>query len=165
MKPPSREWRTLPAQTRDLVAEYQRKSPVDLSGLARRLGLSVKASTLPPGISGEIRPDGKGSFVIRVSRHDIPGRQRFTVAHEIAHYLLHKHLIGDGIRDDVLYRSGMSSAIEAEANRLASDMIMPSDAVENAAQLARRLGSNDVVAAVADQFGVSEAAMRIKLEK
>ncbi|WP_037461403.1 ImmA/IrrE family metallo-endopeptidase [Sphingobium herbicidovorans] len=161
--PESPQWRQLSPSVRALIEGFQRSAPVDLQGIARALGLAVKAATLPPGKSGEIRPDGAGGFVIRVNRHDSIGRQRFTVAHEIAHYLLHGDLIGTGISDDALYRSNQSSAVEAEANRLASDIVMPSALVANAAQVAQRVGVQDLNAQLAESFQVSPAAMKIKI--
>ncbi|MFN7390175.1 MAG: ImmA/IrrE family metallo-endopeptidase [Brevundimonas sp.] len=134
-----------------------------LSAIARELGLQLKASTLPAGVSGEIRPDGAGGFVIKVNRHDSSRRQRFTIAHEIAHYLLHRDQIGMGISDDALYRSSLSDAREAEANRLAADLLMPANAVQVEVDNARQLQVEDIVAFVADKFEVSEAAMKIRL--
>jgi Zn-dependent peptidase ImmA (M78 family) len=32
-----------------------------------------------------------------------PNRQRFTLAHEIAHYVLHRDLVENGIVDDTMY--------------------------------------------------------------
>src|ERR1044072_6020383 len=105
----SREWNTLTPEVRAIIEEHQKTYPVKLSALAHALGVPVKASTLAPGISGEIRPDPDrpGGFLIRVNRHDPPNRQRFTVAHELGHFLLHKEQIGSGIADDVLYRSSL----------------------------------------------------------
>lgn len=97
---------------RNVVETHQRQVPVKVSSLAHELGLKILASTLPAGIAGELRPSG-GRFVVRVNRHDSKGRQRFTVAHEVAHYLLHREHIGVGITDDVLYRSSLSDAREA----------------------------------------------------
>lgn len=145
------------------VARFQSPLPVNLVGLAGDLGLTVKAATLEPGKSGEIRPDGTGNFIIKVNRHDSLGRQRFTVAHEIAHFLLHKHLIGAGISDDALYRSNQNDKVEREANRLAADIVMPTKAVANAIATAKALGLVDYEAALADQFQVSRSAMGIKL--
>ncbi|MCV5491602.1 ImmA/IrrE family metallo-endopeptidase, partial [Escherichia coli] len=65
-----------------------------------------------------------------MNQHDMQARRRYTLAHEIAHFLLHRHLLRDGITDDVLYRSSQSSQIEAEANRLAADIIMPMHQVD-----------------------------------
>jgi len=156
-------WDMLTPQDKLRVTRFQNKMPVDLAGLAKELGLKVKAATLEPGKSGEIRPDGAGGFVIKVNRHDSHGRQRFTVAHEIAHFLLHNHLIGTGISDDALYRSNQNDQVEREANRLAADIIMPTRAVANAIATANALGISDYEAALADQFQVSRSAMAIKL--
>lgn len=159
----SREWNGLHNEARAIIEQFQNDLPVSLSAIAGGLDLSVKAATLAPGISGEIRPAADGKYVIRVNRHDVRKRQRFTVAHEIAHYLLHRDKIGDGIEDDVLYRSGLSSAIEAEANRLAADILMPWLKVVELREEAKEIGVGDEVLYMAEQFGVSEAAMRIKL--
>lgn len=161
----SREWNTLPAALRDTLEAHQEEAPIKLSTVARALGLTVKASTLPAGISGEIRPDADrvGHYLIRVNRHDSDRRQRFTVAHEIGHFLLHREQIGDGIKDDILYRSSLSDRREAEANRIAADILMPDSLIAPALEAARVLGVDDVVAHLADQFDVSEAAMKIRL--
>ena len=159
----SREWIRLEDAERDVLIDEQREFPVKLSRIARRLGVKLIASTLPVGVSGEIRPDGSGNFVIKVNRHDSDRRQRFTIAHELAHYLLHRGQIGSGITDDALYRSSLSDAREAEANRLAADILMPPDAVQAELEVARRLQEEDVVAYLADKFAVSEAAMKIRL--
>jgi Zn-dependent peptidase ImmA (M78 family) len=70
----------------------------------------------------ETSPSG---FDIFVNANHPETRRRFTIAHEIAHAVLHPHLIGDGITDDALLRSGLSDAVEAQANRMAADILMP----------------------------------------
>lgn len=148
-------------EERATIAAAQADIPVRLGTIATRFGLSVKASTLPAGISGEIRPNG-ASYEIKVNRHDSKGRQRFTVAHELAHYLLHRDQIGDGVRDDALYRSSLSDVREAEANRLAAEILMPASKVKEA--LAEYPGSEDEkLHTLATIFGVSEVAMEIRL--
>lgn len=160
----SREWRHLDDQMRERIEEHQDVLPVRLPELARALGVPVKAATLGPGISGEIRPDPEGGYVIRINRHDPNKRQRFTVAHELAHFLLHRDHIGTGISDDVLYRSALSDTREHQANRLAADILMPDDLVRTEIEAALEKGVGDVVLYLADRFAVSEAAMRIKAE-
>lgn len=161
----SREWKLLDPALRETIEAHQEEAPVRLSTVGRALGLSVKASTLPPGISGEIRPDPAepGKFIIRVNRHDSDRRQRFTVAHEIGHFLFHRDQIGAGIKDDVLYRSSLSDRREAEANRLAADILMPETLMQPAIESARALGVEDLVGHLSDMFDVSEAAMKIRL--
>lgn len=159
----SPEWNRLDPAVRAQIEAFQDAPPVRLPELARALGVPIKAATLGPGISGEIRPDGDGGFVIRINRHDPPKRQRFTVAHELAHYLLHRDEIGTGIEDDVLYRSILSDRREQQANRLAADILMPGELLAEAREAAEEKGVGDVVLYLADLFAVSEAAMRIKV--
>lgn len=161
----SREWSHLTEDVRAKILEHQASAPVKLSALARALGVGLKAATLSAGISGEIRPDpdNAGKFLIRVNRHDAGNRQRFTVAHEIGHFLLHSDQIGDGIKDDVLYRSNLSDRREAEANRMAADLLMPEHLIDEWLERARLLRVEDVVRYLAAQFEVSEASMKIRL--
>lgn len=162
----SPEWNKLAPDVRALIAQFQEEPPVRLPELARALGVSVKAATLGPGISGEIRPapDGPG-YVIRINRHDPQKRQRFTVAHELAHFILHREEIGNGIEDDVLYRSGLSDRREQQANRLAADILMPENLLDEAKEGAEEKGVGDIPMYLAELFGVSEAAMRIKVDQ
>jgi hypothetical protein len=161
----SREWASLSDAERELIRLNHAAAPVKLSAIARAFDIGLKSATLPAGISGEIRPDPDriGRFLIRVNRHDANNRQRFTVAHEIGHYLLHRDQIGNGIKDDVLYRSSLSDRREAEANRLAADLLMPEHLIEEWLERARLLRVIDVVAYLSAQFEVSEASMKIRL--
>lgn len=160
----SSEWQRLSPELKSRLHELQKAAPIPLGKLANEMGLKVLSATLPAGVSGELRPD-QGKFVVKVNRHDSKARQRFTVAHEIAHFLLHKDHIGDGIRDDALYRSMLSDAREAEANRLAADLLMPMALLKPAYERARQDGAVDFSARLAQEFGVSEAAMKIRLEQ
>ncbi|MEN3749048.1 ImmA/IrrE family metallo-endopeptidase [Sphingomonas sp. HF-S3] len=157
------QWQQLSDEQRAIITAHQSSVPVNLGAIAREFGVPVKAATLGPGVSGEIRPNPDGGYIIRVNRHDSPRRQRFTVAHELAHFLLHKDQIGSGITDDALYRSNKSSRIEAEANRLAADLVMPTAKVRAAADELRASDVSDLSASLAERFGVSDAAMTIKL--
>lgn len=161
----SREWHSLDDGILAIIQAHQDGAPIRLSAIANALGVKVVATTLPSGISGEIRPDpdNAGQFVIKVNRNDSARRQRFTVAHEIGHYLLHSDQIGDGITDDVLYRSEMSDRREAQANRIAADLLMPQHLVDDWLDRARTLKVDNVVGFLADKFNVSEAAMKIRL--
>lgn len=161
----SREWQTLEPALRAVIEAHQTAVPIKLSAIAQALGVKLRASTLPLGISGEIRPDAESTsgFAVRVNRHDGARRQRFTIAHELSHFLLHKDQIGDGITDDVLYRSEISDAREAEANRLAADILMPRNLVAEWIDRARALGVDDIPTYLAEKFDVSEAAMKIRL--
>jgi Zn-dependent peptidase ImmA (M78 family) len=61
--------------------------------------------------------------------------------------------------DDALYRSNLSTREEAEANRLAADILMPRHLI---ARYIKTYGFADP-GFLASTFKVSEAAMRIRL--
>ncbi|TPG43555.1 ImmA/IrrE family metallo-endopeptidase [Sphingomonas koreensis] len=114
-------------------------------------------------ISGLIQPDGDDKFVIKVNRFESKERQRFTIAHEIAHYLLHRDRINSGIVDSVLYRSKLSSKIEAEANKLAADIVMPSESVFALMNELPKPITEDAIYNLATDFEVSKQAMAIRV--
>lgn len=147
---------------RSVLEKFTATVPVKVGALAEALGLRVVLATLPMNISGLIQPDGD-SFVIKINRFESKERQRFTIAHEIAHYLLHRDRISTGIVDSVLYRSKLSSRIEAEANRLGADIVMPPHAVEAALVRVNDVVNDDTIADLAQQFEVSRQAMAIRL--
>ncbi|MFL6844508.1 MAG: ImmA/IrrE family metallo-endopeptidase [Allosphingosinicella sp.] len=145
----------------NLLREYTADVPVRVGSLAKALGIDVVLATLPMNISGMIHPRGDG-FIIKVNRFEPKERQRFTIAHEIAHFLLHKDRILQGVTDSVLYRSRLSSALEAEANRLAADIIMPREAINRALVQYDRI-DDEIIAELAEKFRVSGAAMQIRV--
>ncbi|RYF49491.1 MAG: ImmA/IrrE family metallo-endopeptidase [Cytophagaceae bacterium] len=146
----------------DILRQFTAETPVKVGGLASALGLRVVLATLPINISGLIQPDGTG-FVVKINRFESKERQRFTIAHEIAHYLIHRDRINAGIVDSVLYRSKLSSRMEAEANRLAADIVMPSQAVSAAMAKRPRTLDEDAISELAEEFGVSKQAMTIRV--
>lgn len=148
-----------------LNAHRPSSPPVNVEELAQALGLMiVRRSGLGPQIAGMIIRDRKlappSGFTIHINAEDNPRRQRFTIAHEIAHYVLHRDLIGDGITDDALYRSPLGEWYERQANKMAADILMPP-------QLLRSLYRRGMVALaqLAGAFDVSVDAMRIRLEE
>jgi Zn-dependent peptidase ImmA (M78 family) len=136
---------------------------VPMISVAEKLGLTVyKVSSWADNISGMIKkyPEAGNisGYAIFVNAKHGPKRQRFTVAHEIAHFILHKDLIGDGILDDGLYRSGLSNKIESQANSLAADILMPYHLIDKA-----RRGGFSTTKALAERLNVSEQAMSIRI--
>jgi Zn-dependent peptidase ImmA (M78 family) len=154
------------AGERAIIDKFTAECPVKLGLMARELGVSIKIASLRTGISGQIAKED-GRYVIRVNRHEARERQRFTIAHELAHYFLHRSTIDsspDGIMDSVLYRSGEPVHIEFEANRLAADIVMPMAMIGQ--MLNEEFGGlvTDVsIEGLASKFDVSRAAMEIRL--
>lgn len=166
VKSPSREYANLAPEVRSDIDDYLSEYPVKLGEIAKRLGVKVLLSTLPRGTSGQFGQEN-GDFVIRINRHEAKHRQRFTLAHELAHFLLHRDRIvaEGGWSENVLLRApNQPIRIEYVANRLASDLVIPSD--QRAKPTADYTGpmTSEVIDDLARRFVVSTAAMEIKLQ-
>jgi Zn-dependent peptidase ImmA (M78 family) len=153
----------IPSYVRAKIADLLNTAPVDVAAVAKRLGLEIYESSLAEGVSGVLLRDEsygtQSGFVILVDDSETHVRQRFTAAHEIGHYVLHKDKIGDGVEDNYLLRSdGFSTGTEQQANRFAADLLMPYPLVQ---RIIGRGRTN--VSELAKALQVSEVAMAIRL--
>lgn len=161
----SREWKSLQEEQVTIIKSYQDEFPIKVGSIAKDLGIIVKKATLSAGISGQIK-EVDGVCTIRVNRHDVKARQRFTLAHEIAHFLLHRdQLGGDGITDDILYRSSLSDPQEAQANRLAADIVMPWTLIQRSLEKYDGLKVEQKIERIAEDAEISTTAIKIRLGK
>ena len=151
------------AEAKAILARYWNgRIPVDVESIAQQMG--VKIETLNPfaagGISGEIE-FLEDQPVIRVNAADPQTRRRFTIAHELGHLAL-GHLADEKeFRDPSKnYTLGNYNPKERDANYFAAALLMPDDAVR-----AYAAGMESPTATtLANAFGVSKAAMGIKLK-
>ena len=146
-----------------LTAALPDRPPVDVEKIARDLGLRVVRAGLGGAVAGKIARDGAqkpaAGFTVYINEADNPRRQRFTLAHEIAHYMMHRDLIGDGITDDAMYRSTLGDVYERQANRMAASILMPADMVRS---VFREMLT---IPQLANAFDVSAEAMSIRLRE
>jgi predicted transcriptional regulator len=146
---------------KSVIREFQKSAPVNVVSLAERLGLHVWVEEMPDDISGKIIKDtvngGSAGYSVIVNEKHVLVRQRFTVAHEIGHFLLHRQAIGDGLTDDALLRSGLSTLQEVQANKMAADILMPFPLIEAAVKSGVR-----TIEELAVKFQVSRQAMAIR---
>jgi Zn-dependent peptidase ImmA (M78 family) len=146
----------------EIVGRHLRTAPVDVRQIASALGLRVREARLPPSISGKIQrhPMGLG-YVVTVNDSHPEVRKRFTIAHEIAHFILHRDLIGDGIVDNALYRDArLGDSLERQANNYAAAILMPPNLVQRKRMIGK-LSPKDL----AREFQVSEAVAAIRLQE
>jgi Zn-dependent peptidase ImmA (M78 family) len=118
------------ATARRLIKEYGIENPpVPVESLAERLGAQISYSPFEGDLSGMVFRDG-AKVIIGVNSLHHPNRQRFTIAHEIGHMILHK---GVEMHVDRAYRVNLrddlsSQAVDPEeiqANRFAAELLMP----------------------------------------
>ena len=86
--------------------------------------------TLPRDIIGGIDFDSK-TIIINAAIEDHIGRYSFTVAHEIAHHVLHRELFLEASSGNrIMCRGGSKRPIEeVQADRFAEALLMPKDIV------------------------------------
>ena len=149
-----------------VITSARLSAPVPVDRIPERLGIDLREAFLSGEISGMIERSASG-FAITINAADPDTRKRFTLAHELGHYMLHRHLIGDGLDDDRAYRSTQSGkyhntrigpAEETEANRFAANLLMPMDLIN-----AHRGPLRSDVQGMARLFGVSKHSMSIRL--
>ena len=151
----------------DIVEKYRKMNPIDIEGLIRELGIELdKKAELDDNIAGQIEKSPENKFKISINKNDHYFRKRFTMAHECAHFLLHKNLLGDGVEDSKKYRkievTNFSNSIkdkhEVEANKFAAGLLMPLDDVRKDWE-----SSNGNMVEFASKWQVSPKAMKIRL--
>jgi Zn-dependent peptidase ImmA (M78 family) len=143
-----------------------RRPPVPVEKIARALGLEISFAPLNADLSGAILRSRDG-VVIGVNSSHHPNRQRFTIAHEIGHFLLHK---GMNVHWDtdfrVNWRDGESSEgvnrEEMQANRFAAELLMPASFVMTDIEKVSDL-NKETIRRLARRYKVSSQAMEIKL--
>lgn len=151
----------------ELISQSIQKIPVDLEVLFEKAGIAFKREILPADIYGCLRRVDGDKFEITVNTSNSSNRQRFTAAHELGHFVLHRHLLGNGVSDNTAYRSvagsecynsSITARHETEANMFAASVLMPTPIV-------RQLWESGVtgVSELASRFEVSTAAMEIRL--
>jgi Zn-dependent peptidase ImmA (M78 family) len=113
-----------------------RTPPVPVDRIAKGLGAQLRFSPLDEELSGMIYIS-ENTPIIGVNSLHHPNRQRFSIAHEIAHLVLHHQLISGTVHVDkefrvqfmALNRDATSALgtdkIEIEANQFAAELLMP----------------------------------------
>jgi len=92
------------------------------------------------------------------------GRLRFTEAHELSHWILHKGLYTGTGESAALQPAVRETSMEIQANMLGSALLMPMPMVKRCFYQMRSGRDNQaIVQAMSEVFQVSRQAMRIRL--
>lgn len=156
------------SQLLDGAATYH--PPIDVESIARQLQIEVHFEELDDEVSGLLLISG-GRSTIAVNRDHHKNRQRFTIAHEIGHFILHRSDDDDLFVDKKVYHRNAAASQgmyrqEIEANRFAAEILMPKQLVESV--ISDKGGDIDLsddfaVYQLARIFAVSEQALAIRL--
>jgi Zn-dependent peptidase ImmA (M78 family) len=135
-------------------------SPLDVHALVKLMNIQLVSIPMKDEISGSLSlsEDGK-EWTIRVNALHHPNRQRFTIAHELAHYACHRSQQAR-FEDQNFFRKGDMNAMEAEANRFAGELLMPEQLFRDRTKL-----FNGSIESIAKYFQASTLAVRVRAKQ
>ncbi len=133
------------------------REPVSLRDVVSALNLEVVQTTGEPFRSeGALQPMGDGHAIV-VRGASTERRRRFTIAHEIGHFVLHPGRLAPE-RGGVVNEAWQGQ--EREADQFAAELLMPEDLVREAV-----VEHGGDAARLAARFDVSSQAMQARLRR
>jgi Zn-dependent peptidase ImmA (M78 family) len=145
------------------------QAPVPVDIIAERLGLRLEPAMLGEDISGLLVIE-QGRGTIGYNKDHALVRQRFSIAHEIGHFILHQTKAPVFIdKTYTIYRrDGVSSSgsdyQEIQANQFAAALLMPESLLRNEIEhVGFDLANEIALDYLAEKFGVSRQAMSFRL--
>ena len=139
---------------------------IDLEKIAEHLGITILNATFPTDKISGVFFNKDGRLYIGVNKDHSKTRRRFTIAHELGHYMLHaneKLHLDDSSKfretPDTFYRAeDITNKNETQANHFAAELLMPEELIEHCI-------SDGIIStvALAAKFNVSEQAMTYRL--
>lgn len=142
-----------------LTWENVQEPPIDVERIAHRCGAQVVKRRFDDDLSGLLIALDEGA-VIGANDTQHEHRQRFTIGHELGHYLLNHHdrfHIDLGPNAEHGDPPGYDWQSERAANQFAANLLMPSTLVHEA------YAEDDSTVQLAHRFKVSELAMGYRL--
>ena len=107
--------------------QYALNSTFDVFNFVNELNdVELIHKPLEDNISGYIEKQGE-KFIIAINSSQNPLRQRFTLAHELGHYYIHRSELSGQHTDVTLFRDANEDrlGIEYAANDFAAELLMP----------------------------------------
>lgn len=112
---------------------YQNTPPINVYEIARNYGLQIIETDFPAeqnDIAGFVTAqNAMGKLYVNLSDH--PNRRRFTIAHELGHWRLHRDELRANPERSILFRIAIGQLnkdpIEKEANIFAANLLVPLD--------------------------------------
>lgn len=147
--------------------KFKAKDYIDVVELAHSFGIEVYGRDFQDKTSSFIEFNENGRFNIYVNKHHSKERQRFSIAHEIAHYILHKDEIINNKKVARENITSLSKEKEIKADNLAAEILMPEKWIE---KFLKKLKINkkqkldeSIIRKVAKKFNVSAPASIVRL--
>lgn len=104
--------------------------PLDIKSVVKDIfNIEIREDKFDKGISGFLERIG-GKWCIFINQYESELRKRFTIAHELGHFIKHRDrymISGSSIPDLIFFRDNTIDPIEKEANDFAAELLMPKD--------------------------------------
>lgn len=144
--------------------------PIPIKNIIKSQGIKLSPYDLGDDVSGVLVIDNE-NCKIGYNSTESHVRQRFTLAHELGHFILHKNKSQDVFVDKVTYMFRKSNTrsvdykIEMEANQFAAAILMPEIMIERELNKLNNgnLSDHDLIVELANKFKVSQIAMTYRL--
>ncbi len=142
--------------------------PVVVEDIAQALGARIRYSPFDGELAGMLIRDDTNTVIGVNSLHHI-NRQRFTIAHECGHLVMHK---GIDVHIDRSFRVNRRDQIsskaidpeEIEANRFAAEILMPHKIlVKDLVEYAIDVENEEELKVLAEKYKVSLQAMTLRI--
>lgn len=138
------------------------KRIIDLEQVANANNIKIISEDFMESISGLFVKEN-GEYIIAVNKNHHGNRKRFTIAHELGHFILHKednlHYDPNTKKDTEIFlrADGVISGNETDANHFAAELLMPEEMVRE------DFKKTPNVMELAQMYEVSEQAMMYRL--
>lgn len=149
------------------------ETPINIKSLIKKLGIKLSPYDLGEDVSGVLVID-RGNHKIGYNSTESLVRQRFTLAHEVGHFILHCNDKNEGLFVDhtkYMFRKGSPNSkeyrLEMQANQFAAALLMPEKLINREVAYLNAeyefISDHDLIERLAKTFKVSEISMTYRL--
>jgi Zn-dependent peptidase ImmA (M78 family) len=138
-------------------------NPETIREVVRKVfGIQINETDLGRDVSGFLERTGD-KWHIFINKNESEARKRFTIAHELGHFVFHKDQYvasGTSSPDQIFFRNENNNPIEKEANDFAANLLMPEEIFKSYIN-----EGYNTIDALADKFGLSTSAVKYRAYK
>ncbi len=147
------------------------KLPINVLKFAELIGVKVKMNDFGDDVSGFLVTKNNQNL-IGINPSESKQRQRFTIAHELGHFMLHAQNRNKDLMfiSKVHFRDNNSTTgenqKEIEANAFAAALLMPKPILQlELDNLPNNISEEEAITILAKRFQVSSIAMTYRIER
>lgn len=160
----------------EMLKKYQQTlsfPPVDVEAIVEAEGIEVIEEDLEDEVSGLLVSKSGNNIILVNSDHHL-NRQRFTIAHEFGHYLMHRDISNIFFDEALVFFRDQEASEgtkyqEIEANAFAAELLMPEYLLKQMVRESPVDAFDDreesLLSKTAKKFQVSVQALTIRLTK